>query len=122
MAYALFRLSEGKFFGFHLKYDIHENNFYSIYECEYNDRLYENKFDDWVCNRAYNVEKCVKEVHNDCMGFFHRQIPMLAQERYERRGKDIPECLKAFYPKPNDEEFPTLKKLDDELNKLLSNY
>ena len=76
-----------------------------------------------MCNSAYNMEKCVKEVHKDCMGFFQRQLPMIANDRYEREN-DIPECLKAFYQKTNviDKEFPTLRKHDDELNKLLSNY
>ena len=57
--------------------------------------------------------------HDDCMGFFHRQIPMFVNEFHP----EVPECLlKAYYSKTKDEELPTLRKLDDALNKLLSNY
>ena len=56
------------------------------------------------------------------MGFFHRQIPNFGYFEFERMGEEIPDCLKAFYSDTDDEEFPTLQKLDDELNKLLKNH
>ena len=65
------------------------------------------------------------------MGFYRRQFPMFIAHEVIRRptsGRNaqeegIPECLKKYFsPNENDDdEFPTLKKLDDELNKLLKN-
>ena len=57
------------------------------------------------------------------MDFFHRQFPNFVYDKFERRSEEIPECLKAFHSDTNDdEEFPTLQKLDNELNKLLKNH
>ena len=62
------------------------------------------------------------------MGFYHRQFPMyiaheVIVERYDGPEGRIPECLKAFPSnitnENEDDEFTTLKKLDDELNALL---
>ena len=77
------------------------------------------------CREAKQAENCIKEKHINCMGFFRRQIPNFGYFQFERRGEEIPECLKAFYSESDtndDEEFPTLQKLDNELNKLLKNH
>ena len=71
------------------------------------------------CYVVKNIETCIKDKHNTCMDFFRRQLPFFVE--HEARG-EIPECLKAFYSDTDDEEFPTLQKLDDELNKLLKNH
>ena len=77
------------------------------------------------CRLAKEAENCIKEKHINCMGFFHRQIPNFGYFEYERMGEEIPECLRAFYSESDtndDDEFPTLQNLDDELNKLLKNH
>ena len=46
-------------------------------------------------------------------------------ERYDGPGERIPECLKAFpsgTTTEDDEEFSTLKKIDEELKKLLKKH
>ena len=81
------------------------------------------------CTEAHIVETCIKEKHNNCTGFYHRQFPMFIAneviERYDGPEGRIPECLKAFPSgtiNEDDEEFSTLKKLDEELKKLLKNH
>ena len=104
------------------------NNF-SIYKCYRNAR--DNNDIPWPCSEAQIVETCIKETNKNCMGLYHRQFPMFVAneviERYngpEGRGV-LPKCLKAFPSDTTDDyddEFPTLKKLDDELNRLLKNH
>ena len=81
------------------------------------------------CTEANIVETCIKEKHNNCTGFYHRQFPMFIAneviERYDGPGERIPECLKAFpsgTTTEDDEEFSTLKKLDEELKELLKHH
>ena len=68
------------------------------------------------------------------MGFFNRQVTSFSDLYYEYDRHDpeefekMIECVKATFSKTNDDndddegEFPTLKKLDEELNKLLKNH
>ena len=71
--------------------------------------------------KAENVETCIKEEHSTCMGFYQRQFPFYVKHEFAEEGRytgdEPPECLKAFYSDTSDKEFPTLQKLDDELNK-----
>ena len=106
--------------------------FFSIFECFQNKRFQPDSRNldiPRVCTDAHIVETCIKEKHTNCMEFYHRQFPMFIAHEVIRRptsGRNaqeegIPECLKKYFsPYENDDdEFPTLKKLDDELNKLL---
>ena len=101
----------------------------SIFECYENKKVWPiNAPEDtpFMCWQAENVETCIKEEHSTCMGFYQRQFPLYVKHEFAEEGRytgdEPPECFKAFYSDTSDEEFPTLQKLDNELNKLLKNH
>ena len=133
MECALFKISKSKYFKLLVSKLLLKNIFFSIEECFWN-KLGQPEFRNFdiprPCRDLHIVEICIKEKNKNCMGFYRRQFPMFIayevnMERYKAKGhKDgIPKCLKAFpSDDEDDDEFPTLKKLDDELNKLLKNH
>ena len=120
MECVLFKISESKFNAFEKTMD---RDFYcyffSIYKCFYGKSIL--PLDQHAqCKEAQNVEKCIKELHPNCMGFFLRQLPLFNQLMFVQRdpSESIPECMKAFPSRAN--EYPILKKLVEELQQLLN--
>ena len=131
MECALFKISQSKYFKLLVSKLLLKNIFFSIEECFWN-KLGQPEFRNFdiprPCRDLHIVEICIKENNNNCTGFYHRQFPLFITHEVigrnsRRKEEGIPECLKAFPSDTTDyDKFPTLKKLDDELNKLLKNH
>ena len=67
---------------------------------------------------AQFVEMCVKEVRPSCIGFFQRQLRIFAQGKYVDQGVTIPQCLKSMLAEGEEEKFPVINKIVDDLKKL----
>jgi len=52
--------------------------------------------DERICKQAQFFEKCVKEVHESCIGFFHRQLKIVAQGQFVDQGETIPQCIASM--------------------------
>ena len=81
--------------------------------------------DDWNCMSVKVTEYCIKEGHNNCMGFFKEQLPFFVEGEFH--GGDVPECMNPYLTSnevndedqddqnDQDEKFPTFNKLVNEL-------
>ena len=85
---------------------------------------------DFFCKIFQMVEDVIKENKESCLGLFQSQALLFAKA-YEDRGMLLPECMKVYLQKEDEEvdleeedtEFPTFNKLIQELvmiQKLLS--
>ena len=132
MDYVHLRMPKSKYFAFvlvniFLDFRIFEW-FYSLYKCsgdKYNQlddeevQAYRNlPIDESLCKIAQFVEMCVKEVRPSCIGFFQRQLRIFAQGTYVDQGETIPQCLKSMLAEVEEEKFPIINKIVDDLKKL----
>ena len=74
--------------------------------------------DERYCKLAQFVEMCVKEVRPSCIGFFQRQLRIFAQGTYVDQGETIPQCMKSMVAEGEEEKFPVINKIIDDLKKL----
>ena len=83
------------------------------------------------CQSLQIIEDVIKEKKESCLGLFQSQASELAEYWDNDKSVTLPECMKVYLPKEDEEvdleeeetEFPTFNKLIQELvmiQKLLS--